>query len=111
MLPGFVFAETEVTNEEIESVNNKQLLAEQADDTKEIVTIQSDWKGTVFGDVGGNDKITSENFEITESEDQSVKLRVSNNRGKISGETDGIAYYYKALPDNADFELKATATV
>ena len=111
MLPGFVFAETEVTNEEIESVNNEQLLAEQADDTKEIVTIQSDWKGTVFGDVGGNDKITSENFEITESEDQSVKLRVSNDRGKISGETDGIAYYYKALPDNADFELKATATV
>ena len=39
----------------------------------EITTIYSDWSGTVFGDVGGQDKITKDNFEITENEDNTNK--------------------------------------
>ena len=56
-----------------------------------IKTISSDWEGTVFGSVGGNDKITAGNFEISENEDGTVKVKSGNNRGKLSGGTDGIA--------------------
>ena len=79
----------------------------------EITTIYSDWYGTVFGDVGGQDKITKDNFEITESEDntKTVLLRSSGNRGKISSSSDGIAYYFNQVPKDANFEITATATV
>ena len=79
----------------------------------EISTIYSDWSGTVFGDVGGQDKITKDNFEITESEEDAntVVLRSSGNRGKISSSSDGIAYYFKQVPTDANFEITATATV
>lgn len=76
-----------------------------------ITTISSDWEGTVFGSVGGNDKITAENFEISENEDGTVKVKSGNNRGKLSGGTDGIAYYYKGIPLNADFTFSTVATV
>ncbi len=81
--------------------------------TNEIATIYSDWHGTVFGDVGGQDKITKDNFEITESEENTdtVVLRSSGNRGKISSSSDGIAYYFKQVPTDANFEITATATV
>ena len=41
----------------------------------------------------------------------SVLVRSSGNRGKISSSSDGIAYYFKQVPADANFELKATATV
>lgn len=75
----------------------------------------SEWQGSVFGDIGGNP--TATNFEITEA-DGTVKLRSSNDKGKIQDDakqtrnaTEGIAYYYQAVPTDADFELSATATV
>lgn len=64
-----------------------------------ITSISSHWNGNAFGDVDGQDKINSENFEITENEDGSVKMRSSNNRGKISSSTDGIAYYSQDIPE------------
>src|SRR5690625_3408638 len=76
-----------------------------------MIDIKSDWQGSVFGDVGGNDKISKDNFEITENEDDTVTLRSSGNRGKISSSSDGIAYYFKQVPDDANFEMTATATV
>lgn len=82
-----------------------------AEDTAEVISINSDWKGSIFGDIGGNDKITTDNFEITENADGTVKLRSSNNRGKISNTSEGIAYYYKAVGTDENFELSATATV
>lgn len=77
----------------------------------DFINISSSWKGSVFGDVGGKDKISSENFEITENSDGTVKLRSSNNRGKISSTSEGIAFYYQELPADANFEFTATATV
>lgn len=78
---------------------------------EEMITIDSDWEGTVFGDVGGNDKITAENFGITEVSDDHVNMYVRNNRGKLSGSTDGISYYYTNIPTDADFEFSVTADV
>ncbi|MCI3927654.1 bacterial Ig-like domain-containing protein [Paenibacillus sp. TRM 82003] len=81
------------------------------DSTAGMISIASDWSGSVFGSVGGQDKITSENFGITENGDGTVTLRSANDRGKISSSEEGIAYYYKSVPVDADFELKATARV
>jgi hypothetical protein len=71
----------------------------------------SPWKGSVFGDVGGQDKIDATNFEITEHPDGSVTLRSSNNRGKIASDTEGIAYYYQDVSYLDNYELKAKAHV
>ncbi|WP_438350885.1 bacterial Ig-like domain-containing protein [Paenibacillus sp. FA6] len=76
-----------------------------------MIDITSDWQGSVFGDVGGADKITPANFGITENGSGTVTLKSADNRGKISESTDGIAYYYKDVPVDADFELTAKATV
>ncbi|HEY8421719.1 MAG TPA: bacterial Ig-like domain-containing protein [Thermoclostridium sp.] len=77
----------------------------------DFISIKSNWKGSVFGDVGGQGKITSENFEITENSDGTVKLRSSNNCGKIASSSEGIAFYYQEIPSDTDFEFTATATV
>lgn len=83
-----------------------------ADDPPEgMIDISGDWQGSVFGDVGGQDKITAINFGIQENGDGSVTLRSGNDRGKISSSSDGMAYYFKDVPEDADFELSATATV
>ncbi|MEI7024897.1 bacterial Ig-like domain-containing protein [Paenibacillus sp. y28] len=71
----------------------------------------SEWKGSVFGDVGGQDKITASNFTIKENGDGTVTLRSGSDRGKIAGTTEGIAYYYQEVPDGVNFELSATAKV
>jgi len=93
----------------------------QANETVEeaspsIVQLQPDsnWQGTVFGDVGGQDKITDANFTIHESEDGELTLRSMNDRGKISSSTDGIAYLYQELAEedlSKDFEFTTTATI
>ncbi len=77
----------------------------------QMITINSDWQGSIFGNVGGQNKITEENFEITENGDGSVKLRSGNNRGKIESKSEGIAYYFKEIPADANFEFRATAAV
>lgn len=71
----------------------------------------SAWQGSVYGDVGGQDKINASNFEITEGTNDSVVLRSSNNVGKIASASEGIAYYYQAVPEDGDYELSATARV
>ena len=69
------------------------------------------WNGTVFGDVGGQDKISAENFTAQPNADGSITLGVANNRGKIAGSSDGLMMYYVQLPDGSTFTLSATATV
>ncbi|GAA0136305.1 hypothetical protein YSY43_31460 [Paenibacillus sp. YSY-4.3] len=85
--------------------------AQGSDPSAGLMQITSDWRGSVFGDVGGADKITPVNFEIAENAGGTVTLRSSNDRGKISGSTEGIAYYFKEVAPDANFELTATAQV
>src|SRR5690625_1716818 len=54
------------------------------------ISRDSDWQGSVFGDVGGQDGINKENFEIKENEDNTVTLRSSNNKGKIASNSEGM---------------------
>lgn len=78
-----------------------------------IASLQANtqWQASVFGDVGGQDKITSENFSIVEDEQGTINLKSLNDRGKISSTTDGIAYLYQSVPIDKDFEFSATATI
>ncbi|MGO4500958.1 S-layer homology domain-containing protein [Paenibacillus sp. 2RAB27] len=76
---------------------------------------ESDWKGRVFGDLGGDP--TSTNFSISEKADKSVTIGVNSNKGKIatgsssSNPSEGIAYYFRDINPNENFELSAKATV
>ncbi|MDG5786219.1 DUF4573 domain-containing protein [Evansella sp. AB-P1] len=76
-----------------------------------MINISSDWRGSVMGDNGGQSNINSDNFEITENGDGTVTLKSINNRGKIAGSSEGIAYYFEDVPADANYKLSATAHV
>jgi hypothetical protein len=90
---------------------NLAVLAEELGSDPEMILISSDWKGSVFGDNGGQGNISYENFEITEHDNDTVTLRSSNDRGKIASSTEGIAYYFKDVPADGNFEIRAKAHV
>ncbi|NQX64349.1 S-layer homology domain-containing protein [Paenibacillus qinlingensis] len=73
----------------------------------------SAWKGSVFGDIGGNPSTV--NFGITENVDKSVAITsakvATGNKGKISSSSEGMAYYFREVDANDNFELSATAKV
>lgn len=71
----------------------------------------TEWNGSVFGDVGGDNVITPENFEITQKSEDSFVLRSSNNRGKIASSSEGIAFLYQEINTDEDFEMAATVEV
>lgn len=66
--------------------------------------------GTVFGNVGGQDKITGGDFAAAVDGTQ-VRMQVKNNRGKIASTVDGLMMYYVQLPAGTSFTLTAKATV
>ena len=68
------------------------------------------WHGTVFGDVGGENKITNGSFFASEVEG-GMNIGVTGNAGKIASATDGMIFYYTRLPAGASFTLTATATI
>lgn len=67
------------------------------------------FQGTVFGDVGGTP--SSKNQTLETDENGNMHIAVANNKGKISGSTDGIAMYYYRLPADASFILTADMTI
>ncbi|MBQ4073735.1 MAG: right-handed parallel beta-helix repeat-containing protein [Clostridia bacterium] len=68
-----------------------------------------EWYGTAFGDIGG-DKAHGGNF-TAKVDEAGLTLSVAENTGKISSATDGLLFYYTALPAGTSFTLTATATV
>lgn len=95
-------------------VNTGVIAAENINELEPAIALlqpDSRWQATVFGDVGGQDKITSTNFSIVEEEQGTIQMQSLNDRGKISSTTDGIAYLYQSVPLDRDFEFSATATI
>lgn len=82
-----------------------------ADQGSAFIKVTGPWQGSVFGDVGGQDKITAENFAITELDAHIVKLKSGNNRGKIASTAEGIAFYFQAVPAEVNFDLTAKVRV
>ena len=68
------------------------------------------WNGTVFGDVGGANKINSNNFNAVVDGEQ-ITLTVANNSGKIASGSDGLMLYYVKLPVGTTFTLTAKAKI
>jgi len=96
----------------------------------EMIDMQSDWNGGMNGDVG-----TPANLSVTEAtyesawkfsafggntsagknpkpiaQDQNT-VTMTTYGGKISSSDEGMSFYYQEIPVNANFELKAKATV
>lgn len=67
------------------------------------------FKGTVFGDVGGNPSTANQTLETDAN--GNMHIAVANNKGKISSSTDGIAMYYYKIPADASFTLTADMTI
>lgn len=67
------------------------------------------FQGTVFGDVGGTPSTKNQTLETDAN--GNMHIAVANNKGKISGSTDGIAMYYYRIPADASFTLTADMTI
>lgn len=69
------------------------------------------FSGTVFGDVGISPEKFAERFVLEETADGGMHLAVKDNCGKISFVTDGIAMYFRKVPVEKNFRLKATMEI
>ncbi|MDE7075772.1 MAG: hypothetical protein K2O62_00425 [Clostridia bacterium] len=67
------------------------------------------WYGTVFGDVGGADKIAAKNFGITSS-NGTFTLTCSGN-GKFASGSEGMAAIFMPIDASKDLTAQVTATV
>ncbi len=68
------------------------------------------WHGSVFGDVGGANKINQDNFQAVIDGD-AITLTVNKNCGKIASGSDGMIFYYTKLPVGTRFTLSAKARI
>lgn len=73
--------------------------------------IPEGWWASVFGDVGGESKISPDNFTFKVNEDDSVTMAVKYNCGKISSTADGVGMMFKQVPANQDFTLTGTIEI
>ncbi|HBS89256.1 MAG TPA: carbohydrate esterase family 12 protein [Eubacterium sp.] len=68
------------------------------------------FKGSIFGDIGGDPNLIKDKFILEGNEDGSIHIAV-NGKGKISSTTDGMAMYYYKVPADSSFVITANATV
>lgn len=85
-------------------------------DKSSVFQTTEPWYGTVFGDMGGVEKIANpEIYEIVENGDKvmmhSGGITGSPSAGKIASGSDGIAFYFQQIPAKKDFTLSATVEV
>lgn len=67
------------------------------------------WKGTVFGNVGGDPTTANETLETDSN--GNMHIAVTGNKGKIASTVDGLAMYYYKVPANSTFALTAKAKI
>ena len=65
------------------------------------------WKQSAFGDIGGQNNINSENFKFEKLGENSVRMTVLGNRGKIAGSSDGLFFFYDTVEKDSNFILSA----
>lgn len=69
------------------------------------------WYGSVFGDLGGNDKVKTDNFTMIQISEDSFKVGNTSGHGKITGSSEGIATIFRQVGYNANFEITATVSI
>lgn len=85
-------------------------------DKSSVFVTSEPWFGTVFGDMGGIEKISNPDlYEIIEENGKVIMHSGTKDgktaAGKIASGSDGLAFYFQQLPVDKDFTLSATATV
>ncbi len=78
-----------------------------------------DWKGTVFGDVGGYEYLNNMYFSLGQEGDGSIRMAAggsspltrSGSVGKIALTSDGLGMYYQQVPAGQNFILSADVTI
>lgn len=75
----------------------------------DYVAGQARFKGTAFGQLGGEPSV--ENHILETDENGNMRLAVKNNKGKIASSEDGLVMYYYQIPVGKQFKLTAKATV
>lgn len=91
----------------------------RVDGVSAIWPVSGPWKGTVFGNVGGKEKINKDNFTLESVENEALHIRAgvftSNESGtgigKISTPNEGLAMYYQAIPSTQNFTLSADVKI
>lgn len=91
----------------------------RVDSVSAIWPVIGSWKGTVFGNVGGAEKISKDNFALEAGENGTIHMRAgvftSNESGtgigKISAPNEGLAMYYQAIPAAQNFTLSADVKI
>lgn len=85
-------------------------------DKSSVFETTEPWFGTVFGDMGGVEKIA--NPEVYEIVEENGKVMMHSgaksgnpSAGKIASGSDGIAFYFQQIPADKDFTLSATVEV
>ncbi|MDG5787247.1 bacterial Ig-like domain-containing protein [Evansella sp. AB-P1] len=68
-----------------------------------------DWEFSAFGENASIDSDPVRNPDPIENEDGSVTIDASG--GKIASDNEGISFYYKDIPADANFEINTIATV
>ena len=77
------------------------------------------FKGTVFGNVGGAEKIHQGNFTLEPDDTGAIHMRAGvftskdegKGIGKISTPNEGVAMYYQEIPATSNFTLTADVTI
>lgn len=76
-----------------------------------VETSIENWNQSAFGDLGGQNNITKDNFILEKLGKNKVAMSVIGNKGKISSGSDGLFFLYDTLPKNENFELKAKVSI
>lgn len=70
---------------------------------------EQNWYGTVFGDIGGNNKISKDNFDLSGA-NGTFTIDCKSSNGKFAS-TEGMAAIFMPIDANKDFTAEVTATV
>ncbi len=86
-------------------------------DKSKVHKVNEPWFGTVFGDMGGAEKIENPDiYEVVQTGDNAFMLHSGGKNGKpsagkIASGSDGLAFAFQPVSAKKDFVLKATVTV
>ena len=92
---------------DVEEGNDPMIKESENEKTeKQSDEVPEEWKGVVFGE-----STSASRYAIEPLED-GVRLSSTNNGGKFqSSGSDGMTYYYQAIPKDTNFRMRATIEI
>ncbi|MBD5583505.1 MAG: hypothetical protein HDQ88_00240 [Clostridia bacterium] len=75
------------------------------------INADSEWYGSVFGDIGGESAAKASNYTVNQLSENSFKIGNTSGKGKIASGGDGIACVFQKLDPNQNFTITASVTL